>query len=682
MSRGFTSSPRIALLAGVMLLSFVGLGVRLVSLHVIDRDELMKFVVKARRQSIVDNARRGDILDARGAVLATSSTQVIVGVDPRGLRKEDEAKWPELARLLNIPLPQLRVIFTTRRVRRTAPPASAPGSSASLALALPEGTDEDAVPAATPLKAAEASPSAASAFTFTLPSVSTPDADGKEDDPEADTVLDDATDDNGYREIGWAKLSDHVDEDTYAKIMALGIKNVYGQEVYRRSYPHNGLAAHVVGYVNKAGLPVTGMEAYADFYLRGSNGWREGERDGRGRELAQFRTRKVPRVDGYTVALSIDSNVQSIIEDELATIARTYQPQKATIIVSDPRTGFILGLANYPSYDLNDYSKPGADGRIDLAAQRNIAVTDQYEPGSVFKIVAASGAVEEGLATPSSLFDCSIDKIEYKGKVRSLPPEDHHFEDPKHVTLAEVMSYSSNRGAAQLAMKMGEDDFVHYASLFGFGARTGFPIGGEIAGTMHTPGSPGWDGQTITRMPMGHSVSVTVMQMHQAMSVIANGGLLLRPQIIRQISDPSGEVISRYDRPAQVRRVVSERTARIMAQMLMGVATTHGTAPEAAIPNFQVAGKTGTTQKIINGKYSDRHHVASFVGFFPASRPELAISVIVDDADAHAPGGVAYGAKIAAPAFKHVAEQLIQYRDIKPVYEPNRRLLVMEGGRQ
>ncbi|HWA09702.1 MAG TPA: penicillin-binding protein 2 [Opitutaceae bacterium] len=669
MSRGFTSSPRIALLAGVILLTFAGIGFRLVQLHVIDRDERMKFVVKARRQIIPENARRGDILDARGSVLATSRPQVELGVDPQVVVKEDEAKWPELARLLGLPLPRLQEIMTTRR-RKVEPHPADVAAPATVAL---ETVPKPDAPAA--------KPAASFAFNFTLPAPAA-DAAGPATDESDDTVLDDTPDEGGYRLIQWAKLSDHVDEETYAKIAALDVRGVYGPHIYRRNYPHNGLAAHLIGYVNKAGEPATGMEAYADFYLRGRNGWREGERDGRGRELAQFRTREVPRADGYNVMLSIDSNVQSIIEDELADIARKYEPQKATIVVSDPRTGFVLGLANYPSYDLNEYSKPGADGHVDLAAQRNVAVTDQYEPGSVFKIVAASGALEEGLVTSASQFDCSIDRIDYKGRTRSLPPEDHHFEDPKHVSLAEIISYSSNRGAAQLAMKMGEDDFCRYASLFGFGERTGFPVGGEIAGTMHKPGSPGWDGQTITRMPMGHSVSVTVMQMHQAMSVIANGGVLLRPQIIRQITDPSGEVVTRYDRPVEVRRVISGRTAQIMAQLLMGVASPHGTAPKAAIPNFQIAGKTGTTQKIINGKYSDRHHVASFVGFFPASRPELAISVIVDDADAHAPGGVAYGAEIAAPAFKHVAEQLIQYRDIKPVYEPGRGMLVMEGGRR
>jgi cell division protein FtsI/penicillin-binding protein 2 len=678
MSRGFTSSPRIALLAGVMLLSFAGLGVRLVSLHVIDRDELMKFVVKARRKVIVDNARRGDILDARGAVLATSHTQVVLGVDPQGLRREDEAKWPELARLVGMPLPQLRAIFTTRQVRRdeVAPPAA--GAAPSLALAIPSAVGAaSSVPAA----AKTARPATAFAFNITLPSAApaaaTPAGAAGEDEADADTVLDDAADDGGYRLVRWAKLSDHVDEDTYAQIMALDIKNVYGQHVYRRSYPHNGLAAHVIGYVNKAGEPVTGIEAYADFFLRGRNGWREGERDGRGRELAQFRTREVPRADGYNVALSIDSNVQSIIEDELAEVARKYQPQKATIVVSDPRTGFILGMANYPSYDLNDYSKPGADGRVDLAAQRNIAVTDVYDPGSVFKIVAASGALEEKLVTPAPRFDCSKDRIDYNGLTRRLPREDHNFEDP--LTVSEIIAHSSNRGADQLAMKLGDQRFYDYVRAFGFGERTGFPVGGEVAGRVKSPKE--WDSMTITRMPMGQSVSVTVLQMHQAMSVIASGGVLLRPQIIREITDAAGETVHRYAR-AEVRRVVSPATAQTVARMLMGVASPEGTAPEAAIPNFQVAGKTGTTQKLIDGQYSERHHVASFVGFFPASRPEVVISVIVDDADAHAPGGVAYGAKVAAPAFKHIAEQLIQYRNIKPAYEPNRTLVVMEGGRR
>lgn len=673
MSKGFTSSPRIALLAGVILLSFAGLGVRLVSLHVLDRDELMKFVIKARRQVIVENARRGDILDSRGSILATSRPLVHLGVDPRALREEDEAKWPRLAELIGMPLPELRAILTTR-MRRVPPRKSSPAAAEGPppAVVVPGAV----APAAAPAEAAKP----AGAFVFNFTPLADPAETANDAAPEeGDETVTGAADANGYRPIKWALLSDHIDEATYDKIMALGIKDVYKDPgyVYRRSYPHNGLAAHLIGYVNKAGEPVTGVEAYADFYLHGRNGWREGEMDGSGHELAQFRTREVLRADGYNVKLSIDCNVQSIIEDELAEIAKKFQPLKATIIVSDAQTGFISGLANYPSYNLNDYGKAGDDGKVDIAAQRNIAVTDVYDPGSVFKIVAASGAIEEGLVTPRTTFDCSIDRIEYNGILRKLPREDHAFDHP--LSVNEIISRSSNRGADQLAMKLGDQKFYDYVRAFGFGERTGFPVGGEVATRVKTPKE--WDSMTITRMPMGQSVSVTVMQMHQAMGVIASGGVLLRPQIIQQISDPAGEIIYRYGR-SEARRVVSEATAQTIARMLMGVASPEGTAPEAAIPNFQVAGKTGTTQKLIGGQYSDKHHVSSFVGFFPASRPQVVISVIVDDADAHTPGGVGYGAKVAAPAFKHIGEQLIEYWNIKPVYEPGRGMLVMEGGRR
>jgi cell division protein FtsI/penicillin-binding protein 2 len=447
----------------------------------------------------------------------------------------------------------------------------------------------------------------------------------------------------------------------------------------------------VIGYVNHQGEPAAGLERYADFYLHGRDGWREGERDGLRRELAQFRTRDVPASDGFNVRLSIDANIQHMAEEELSAIAKKYAPQKATVIISDPQTGFILALANYPTFNLNEYNLVPA---VEQGAMRNTAVADMYEPGSVFKIVAASGALNEGLVTSDTHFDCSIDKIDYKGRTRSLPSEDHNFDEP--LSVAEIISHSSNRGAAQLAMKLGEEHFYEYARAFGFGQLTGFPVGGEIVGSMASPAK--WDGLTITRMPMGQSIAATPLQMHMAMGVIASGGYLLRPQIISQISDASGEVVYRYSSVAK-QRVISTEAARTMARLLTGVVSdrrtrygTEGTAPEAAIPNYEVAGKTGTSQKylpVVMGNGSVRllpskiHHVASFVGFFPASRPQVAISVIVDDADAHAPGGVAYGAKVAAPSFKHLGEQLIQYLDIKPVYDTSGRTAVaMEGGRR
>jgi cell division protein FtsI/penicillin-binding protein 2 len=226
-------------------------------------------------------------------------------------------------------------------------------------------------------------------------------------------------------------------------------------------------------------------------------------------------------------------------------------------------------------------------------------------------------------------------------------------------------------------MLLGDQRFYEYTRAFGFGEKTGFPFGGEVDGLLAPPKN--WDGLTITRMPMGQSVAATPMQIHYAMATIANGGVLQHPQLFRQVRDENDKIVfGLADLPH--RRVITERTAQTMARLLMGVATPDGTAPEAAIPDFEVAGKTGTSQKVIDGKYSTTHHVASFVGFFPATRPRVIVSVIVDDAQMPG-GGVAYGRAVAAPSFRNVALQLIQYLDIKPVTEFPRNRLALQGDR-
>ncbi len=642
MSRGFASNYRLVLLAVGIVGCFAGVGVRLVHLHVIDREELMAGIEKARRQIVVEHARRGDILDRNGSILATSRSMIVLGVDPQVLRPEDEAKWPELAQMIGIPLGKLTQVFQTktRPVKIKSGPKENPDAEARFAIFDPT-TKSGADAAAT----------------------------GDEED---DTEVEERVVENGEQPIRWVKLSEGVTETVYAKIQELGIKGVYGNRVYRRAYPHKTLAAHIVGFVNKADVPAAGIENYADFYLRGRDGWREGERDGKGREVAQFRTREVPAADGYSVTLSIDATIQHIVEQELAYIAATYAPEKATIIVSDPQTGFILALGNYPTFDLNAYNKiPKREQHV----MRNVAITDIYEPGSVFKIVAASAAENEGMIKPGMRFDCSITHIDYLGKSRSLPGEDHRFDEP--LAVAEIVSKSSNRGAVQLALLVGQDKFVDYARAFGFGQLTGFPTGGEEDGILAVPGGRGWDGLTITRMPIGHSVSATPLQMHMAMGVIASGGMLLRPQVIREVRDAGGEVVYRYG-PAAKHRVISEATARTMRKYLQGVPV-DGTGKAAAIANYEVAGKTGSTQKIIDGRYSSQHHVASFVGFFPASRPQVAISVIIDDADP-LKGRYASGGLVAAPSFKRIGEQLIQYLDIKPVYSEAGGSNIVMGG--
>lgn len=660
MSKGYASSYRILLLAVALFLCFGAMAVRLVWLHVVNRDELIASITKIRQQVIVESAKRGDIFDARGVTLATSRSMRVLGVDPISLRPQDEKKWPQLARLIGMPETELRRIFTTKyRAAASVPDAGGAPAAQPVTLNLNP----------TPVVAAT-SPVAAAV---------------EENDTAADEVdVDPTPDEKGRRAIRWAKLREDVSEEQYEEIMKLGIRGVYGERGYKRTYPSNQLASHIIGYLNKAQAPAAGIEAYADFYLRAQNGWRVGEKDGRGRELAQYRTREVPKVDGYNVTLSVDLIVQDIIEQELAAIAAKFNPTKATIIVSDPRDGFILGMANYPTFNLNEYNKVPKE---EQARMKNAAVADIYEPGSVFKIVAAAGAIEEKLVTPQHVFDCALEKIAHRGRMVDLPSEDHRMGE---LTVAEIISHSSNKGAAQLGVLLGEKRFYDYATKFGFGRTLGFPVGGEVGG-IFTPYKQ-WNPIDITRIAMGHSVASTALQMHQAMSVIASGGVLLRPQIIRQITDSTGDVVYRYGRE-QMNAVISPETAEKVATMLMGVASEQGTAKEAAIAGFDVAGKTGTTQKLVeetraDGRtklvYSRKHHVASFVGFFPAGNPQVAISVIVDDARVLEPPGVAYGRLVAAPSFKRIGERLIPILNIQSNNKSARPSLfaATEGGRR
>jgi len=608
MSKGFASSHRMTLLALGVLSCFLGIGVRLVFLQVIDRDELMRSVEKARRQILVEHARRGAILDTKGNLLATSRSFVIVGADPEMLQPDDEHNWPELARLLG--LPPAQVALTLRRGIAAAKLAQATAATPA-ARSIPAGEPRE-------------------------------------------------------RRVRWVKLADEVDENTYDEVTRLGVRGIYGQRGFKRVYPDGELAAHVLGYVNKEGVSVTGAEHHLDLYLKGEDGWIESEKDGARRELAQFRSREVPVQNGDDVVLTIDSVIQHMIEEELKTIAAKFDPHFATIIVSDPQTGRILGMANYPTYNPNDFSKAPLD------AQRNYAVTDIIEPGSTFKIVAAGAALDQGLVTPATTFDCGNPLITHNGRQLRLPKEDEPF---GILSVADIVAHSSNRGAAQLAMLLGEQRFYEYARKYGFGSTTKFEFGGEVRGILEPPEK--WDGLTITRMPMGHSVAATPLQIHMAMSAVANGGTLLRPQIIREIRDPAGNVIRAFA-PEKREQVLRPSTAALLRQLLTRVVT-EGTAKGTDIPGFELAGKTGTTQKLVDGKYVNNRHVASFVGFFPASRPQVVLSVIVDDAKI--PGGsIAYGRTVSAPAFKHLAEQLIQYLDITPVPIADRSLVALNGG--
>ncbi|MCC5789913.1 MAG: penicillin-binding protein 2 [Opitutales bacterium] len=467
------------------------------------------------------------------------------------------------------------------------------------------------------------------------------------------------------RLVRWVKLHDGVDEKKYEEIRSLGIQGVYGNRYYRRDYPNGQLASHLIGFVNREGTAVMGAEHYFDFYLRGQSGWRVSERDGRRRELVQFRSREVSAKDGFHVELSIDAVVQHMVEKELEAIAEAFNPEGVSIIVSDPRTGEILGLGNYPTFNLNEFNRVPADHL------RNRAITDVLEPGSTFKIVPAAAALEENLVEPDTVFDCSITHMKF-GDYRARLPQD--VSRNGDLTVAEIVARSSNVGAVHFAAELGEHRLHAYAERFGFGQRTEFPFIGEVRGTLHPVNR--WDGLTITRLPIGHALNATPLQIHQAMATIANDGVRMQPLIARRVLDREGETVFSFD-SVSAGQVISPETARTLAIMLERAASAEGTARRADIPGYEVAGKTGTTRKIIDGRYSNRHHVASFSGFFPATQPRVAITVIVDNPRY---SGVPYGGVVAAPSFRNLAEQLISYMGIHTRESEENLFARWEGG--
>ena len=458
--------------------------------------------------------------------------------------------------------------------------------------------------------------------------------------------------DDSTRRDRWRLLRRRVDEATYEKILELDIAGLYGTRQYERVYPKDSLAAHLVGFVRRDGQAAFGIEREFDFYLSGQRGWRESEVTA-GREMAQFRRRHVPARDGMSLALSIDSYVQHTIEEELKDIADAYKPESACIIVTDPYSGFILGLANYPTFDPNDYTN------YEQSSHKNRALTDPIEPGSTFKIVAASGALEEGLVGVSTQFDCSIPTLRMPdGYVAKLPKDWKPF---GVLSVEGIVTHSSNRGAAHMGTLLGYDRFYDYVKRFGFGERSGLDIGVESRGILHPVRN--WDGLTLSRMTMGHAISATPLQIHYAMAAVANGGMLMRSQIVTKILDTDSRETISFGKMAK-RRVISERTSRTMSQLLVKTASPGGTAHKAHIPGYQVAGKTGTAQKIVNGRYSTQQHTGSFSGFFPADDPQLAITVIVDGSTIGMPVS---GSGAAVPSFKRVAEKLIPYYAITPI---------------
>jgi cell division protein FtsI/penicillin-binding protein 2 len=423
----------------------------------------------------------------------------------------------------------------------------------------------------------------------------------------------------------------------------------------QRVYPNQALAAHVLGYVGMEEKEVngsrviktTGMDGIEKTFntnLAGVCGWRVTETDRRRQELVSLRDQNVEPRDGLNVVLTIDSFVQHIVESVLAEGMEKHSPISICGIVIRPRTGEVLAMATLPNFDPN---RPGNNAD----ARRNRVITDVAEPGSTFKIVVVSGALNDGTVRPTDVFDCEHGRFHFAGRVL------HDHEAEGMLSVEQIITRSSNIGAAKVGIKMGESRLSDYIRDYGFGVRTDIPLQGEVVGIVHPVKN--WSKVSIAQLPMGQGISVTRLQMMMAMCAIANQGVLMRPMLVDRLEDKDHVVSTKFS-PQRVRRVISEAAAKEMVQALKTVATPEGTAPKAALEHYTVAGKTGTAQKVEDGVYV-RKYFSSFIGFFPADDPELCISVSMDD-----PKQGYYGGQTAAPLFKEIAERAANYLGIRP----------------
>jgi cell division protein FtsI (penicillin-binding protein 3)/stage V sporulation protein D (sporulation-specific penicillin-binding protein) len=374
------------------------------------------------------------------------------------------------------------------------------------------------------------------------------------------------------------------------------------------------------------------------------------------------------------VRLTIDMNLQNIVETELDTACQQFKPKKAIVILMRPQTGEILALANRPNFDPNDIrTKPASFIQAHEPDMRDCAIADEMEPGSTFKMVTAAAALNEHDVQPDSVIFCENGAFSYGGRYL----HDHHpYGD---LSVEDILVKSSNIGAAKLAMGLGEQRFYGYIRAFGFGERTGVALPGEIPGLVYPPQR--WSKLSITRIPMGQEVAVTPLQTIVALSAIANGGRLMMPQIVHDITDDKGQVISSFP-PVEIRQVVTAETARELTKAFIGVVSPRGTAALAKVSGFVTAGKTGTAEKIDpKGGYMPGKYIVSFCGYLPADNPAFVGLVMLDDAQTTPEQD--YGGMVAGPIFSRIGEKVARYMNLEPQPDvpPAGEMVVTQRGR-
>jgi cell division protein FtsI/penicillin-binding protein 2 len=598
---------RVLMLTVFVCVAFAGLSYRLVDLQVLRHDELAKLAQDNTQREFRQAPRRGDILDARGNLLATSIPVKTVCADPSLIGNQQAVVAHALAPLLQM-------------------------SEGELSQKL-------------------------------FPRVSK--------NEKGETVTND---------LHYVRLQKNVTEETWQKIqlamnrLSFGVDEkklpetgraffrnlrqsaIFAEPDQMRVYPNGSLAAQVLGFPGVEefkldGHPVSqisgrdGIELALNSALGGVAGWRVTQTDRQNHELVALRDEDVQPRDGLNVVLTIDAAIQHNLEAALADAMQQHTPCSITGIILRPQTGEILAMASLPDYDPNTPATVTPE-------TRNRVITDVVEPGSTFKIVVVSGALNEGVVKLSDEFDCEHGHFAFAGKIL-------HDHEPFGVLTTEgIITKSSNIGAAKIGIRLGEQNLYHYAWDFGFGQRTGILLPGEVSGILHPVKD--WSKVSVAQIPMGQGVAVTRLQMAMAMAALANDGWLMRPMLVSRLEDRNGNVVQKYE-PQRVRQVVNEATDRMMIEALKTVVTTNGTAQGAAMKDYVAAGKTGTAQKAENGVYVQGKYISSFIGFFPADDPQVCISIVMDE-----PKEGYYGGQVCGPVFKEIAEGCASYLNVPP----------------
>jgi cell division protein FtsI (penicillin-binding protein 3) len=454
-----------------------------------------------------------------------------------------------------------------------------------------------------------------------------------------------------FREAREAKrrflwIARRLDADRGNKIVEMKLPGVQSVLEPKRYYPNGPLAAHVLGYVGLDGDGLGGLESSYNTKIAGEPGKLFLEKDARGKPYESFEIASKP---GQSVVLTIDQSIQYQAEQALNAAIKSSRAKSGTVIVLDPRNGDVLALANAPGFNPNDVAASSAETRSNWALQ-NI-----YEPGSTFKVVAFSAALEKKLVRVDDHIDGQMGAITVAGRVI------HDHKPFGSLTIAEALAKSSNVAAIKLGLRVGDETMYDYIKRFGFGSKTGIELPGETAGLLRKVER--WQPSSIGSIAIGQEVGVTPVQMAAAFGALANDGVRVSPHIIREIRNETGAVV--FQPQPEQRRVISADTAIALRGMLEGV-TLRGTAKQAQLDGYSAAGKTGTAQKIDpkTKAYSATKFVASFVGFAPVSNPQVVIVVVVDE-----PGGAYHGGDVAAPIFREVAEQVLPILGVMPDIE-------------